>query len=770
MEIEQENEVEQQRISALDGIGQSLEGLKEEAVRWRVGFEMEWTQDYQQYNLTSRSLPPSKREGAPPPTTQEAEYRQSADNITRPKVIITASRLGDMLFPTNEANWDLGITPKPDVPEELIPPPPPGPPDESGMPTPGQPYTEEQLLEAKRAVARKACNSMRDTIRDQFGEAFYDEAGRACIFDGCLYGTGVLSGPILKNKRRHTARGRGGAYVDMIQEAKPTVEHVDLWSFFPQPSRSIEECEHAFRLHILPRRGVMNLARQPGFDRAQIARLLAAEPAHGALVTAAMERGALRPDANVVLSGRYEVWQYRGPIRKAGFQAFVDGLVAQGAIKPGEAQEVLLALDSDHLHEIDAEVWFSQGVVIKMALSTLAPGELGYYVFNYEKNPNSIFGHGVAYLCRDDQHATTQLWRAMMLNSMMSAGPQIGVRKDLLVAQPGDARANTLSADRPRVWALSNDTDDIKKALSVFVIPNVTAQIMALYERAKANADEHTMTPLIAQGEPTSAVPTSSGMAMLMNAANVVMRRLAKAFDDQITVPLVSAFYDWNMVNNPDESIRGDYCVIPKGASYLLIKDVQAQHLQLATQLFSTNPVLAPYMKGKVFADKNIEMLDMAPNEMLYTEEQVAEIQAKQGEQPDPDTLKAQADIATAEAAKVRAEAEAAYNQHRMEWEREERNLKHAETMADIQARERIQEMQLQVSQNQLAAKLADMESKERVEMQRIIATLTAEGAKVDLGQYAADIKAQVEAEKIVSNEAKVEKEIRAEQPNPKIQ
>lgn len=755
-DLEAMQAAEDARIAALDGIGASLEGMKDAAVVWRGEFEAEWAQDYAQYNTAARTLAPTKRTGSNPSTTEDAEYRQTADNITRPKVIITASRLGDMLFPTNEANWDLQASPKPDVPDELLPPPPPGPPDEQGNPTQSAGYTPEQKAQAQRDVAAKRALGMRTQIADQLGECKYDEAGRTTIFEGCLYGTGVMFGPALKTYRSHSFSSQGGYNAQMKEAAQPCMEYVDLWSFFPQPSRNINECEHAFRLRVLPKRGVRQLAHQPGFDKAQIARLLMQEPQHGAMLNGLLERGSVRPDTDVVLKDRYTVWQYRGPMPKEGFAAFLAGMQAQGVMDQ-ETVDVLLAdLDANPMHEFDCEVWFSQGIVIKMAPSTLAPGELGYYVWNYEENPNSIFGRGVAYLCRDDQHATNQLWRAMMLNSMMSAGPQIGVRKGSLIAQPGGGRDMTFAADKPRVWAMNDDVQDIKQCLSVFIIPNVTDKILGLYERSKANADEHTMTPMIAQGEPTQAVPTSSGMAMLMNAANVVMRRLAKAWDDSITVPAIGAFYDWNMANNPDPEIKGDYCVIPKGSSYLLIKDVQAQHIQFATQLFATNPALAPYMKANVFARKNIEMLDLVPDEMLYTDEEVEERQKQAGQQPDAETIKANAALQTAQAAAKRADSEAQINADKLEWEKTDRAMTHDERMADTAARERIQEMQLKGQQLAIIQRMAEMQSSERIQMQEIIADLQKHGGTLDLGQYVADANARINAEKIASNESNV--------------
>ena len=50
-------------------------------------------------------------------------------------------------------------------------------------------------------------------------------------------------------------------------------------------------------------------------------------------------------------------------------------------------------------------------------------------------------------------------------------------------------------------------------------------------------ADQETGIPLMLQGENASAPGTVGGMTMLMNATSVVLRRLVKQYDDQITKP-----------------------------------------------------------------------------------------------------------------------------------------------------------------------------------------------------------------------------------------
>jgi hypothetical protein len=171
-----------------------------------------------------------------------------------------------------------------------------------------------------------------------------------------------------------------------------------------------------------------------------------------------------------------------------------------------------------------------------------------------------------------------------------------------------------------------------------------------------------------------------------------------------------------------------------------------------------------------VFARKNVEMLDISPDEMLYTDDQVAENAAQQGEQPDPDTIKAQAAMAVAEAQKARAEAETALTQHRIEWEREERMLKHQETMADIEGRLSIQNAQLEGQRLTLYTAMAKMESAERVAMQRIIADLEKSGGQLNAQQYQADLTARMRAEEIASREHSLEREIAVEGADVKVQ
>lgn len=754
---EESEEIEQakaRQAQILDDLGQSLEGLKDTAVTHRREVEQRWLLDLQQYHSAGTKGLLTNKEG---PATEE--YRKTSDNITRPKVMLVASRLGDMLFPTNEPNWDLEHSPDPQMPTGSY--------AETGED--GSPLPPAVVASNKITAAKTAANAMRTACADNLAEANYSAHGRNAIFDSVLYGSGVVKGPFAKYRKRITWGGEGGNQLTYTQEPGPDVTHVDLWNFFPQPSRNMDECEHTFELHMMPPMRLRQLAKQPGFSAFQINKLLKLTPSLGSLASGAfIERRTAMPEkvgTTVNLDGRFPVWEYHGPIPKDALISFISALAADGGVPPEAMQKIIESLQKDDLNQVDAEVWMSQGIVLRAMLrQTDECGRLDYYVYNYEKDPDDIFGYGVPYLCRDDQEAVKMVWHAMMLNTMMSAGPQIGVRKGML--EPNQGGSYDFSCTRPRVWVMTEDAQDIKEAISVFNIPNVVGRMLPVYQQIKANADEHTMMPAVAQGEPTKGVPTTGGMAMLMNAANVVMRRLAKQWDDDITLPLIDALVGWNLRHNPDEAIRGDFSTVPKGASHLLIKDVQAQHIQFATQLFTSNPLLQPYMKPGPWARANIDILELNGQDMLYTDDEVKANQEAQAQQPDPEVLKAQALQAQAEAAQKRADAEARAKDAEIAFNKWDRQLDNQERMVELQVRDRAMMLQTQGARYSYLHKLAELDSKERIQMEQIAADLHIAEADQELSRYEIDFKGSLKATELVNHENKTAAEIAVESKN----
>jgi hypothetical protein len=579
------------------------------------------------------------------------------------------------------------------------------------------------LLQGLREHTERACKNMRMTIDDQLQESCYADEGRMAILDACLYGTGVIKGPFVESVPK-MEYGEDGVHISYVEELKPRVKYTDLWNFYPQPCRAFTEAEHCFELHLIHRSGFQKLAKQPGFDPKAINELLKGEPSLGSL-TSGIINNRVRVDSTGTLNvkGRYPLWEYHGPLPKEALIAFMHNLKSQELVDDAEFCACIEAVEDDELNEVQCEVWFCMGKVLKAVLKPVQEEYRMYHVFNLEKNPDDWAGFGVAYRLRDDQQAIDMTYHAAMLNTLMSSGPQIGVVKSMLEPMGPGQKAYDLRCVKPKVWAMNSEATDIKQALSVFTIPNVTQHILPVYERIKQNADEHIMSPPVVSGEESRPGLVASGMAMQMNAANVIMRMFAKGFDAEVTLPLLRAFYLWNMEYSDDISIKGDYDIIPKGSSHLLVKDIQAQHLQFLTTILGSNQETAVYIKWGNLVRKNVGLLDFHPDELVHTDEEVEVIRQRMAENqpPDPDMLKAEAQIQHAQARQQEAQSRLEVAGRQAQAVETKNELNYEAQMADLEFKREIAVLNAQMKEQELLIAMAKMEQSERMKMMELM-------------------------------------------------
>lgn len=686
------------RINVMDAIGQTLEGLLKEAVMFRTDHEREWAADIRQFE-TGRAYESSMIQPTKQYSSSES-WQVASDNITRYATVTYAARLGDMLFPTSDRNWDIDHTPDPELPPEVM-----ANLEESLRQIIGEgKVSEERALAMKddliNAVASKRVDRMRTKIDDQLAECGYNDEGRKAIMDACKIGHGVIKGPFAKARRRRRYMADQG-YRAVVEEVltEPVVKWVDPWMVYPRPCRRIEDCPGVFELHEMSARRVDELRIQPGFSSQQVNRLLKMKPSWSPVIGTLT---TLQYIDDVTLSARQEnycVFEYNGEMPQEAVIAFIGQLMDEASISEDQAQELRSFVQDSNAVHLDCNVWFSQGVVLKIAVSPVDVDSCMYKFFAFEKHEASPFGKGVPRILRDPQFSIQQLWSAMHLNALMSSAPQIAILKGALEAEGGGTDGKKdLSFTKPRVWSFTGDVSDIRQAMQVFTVTNTIGGSMPVYERAKQNAQEQTMLPLISQGEPTQAVQTSSGMAMLMNASNVVQRRLAAEFDASITTPLIEAMYDWNMQHGPDD-LKGDYRIVARASSHLLVKDIQAQHFFYALSQYAANPNLAPRMKWDAWAEEGLRIMDISPSKYLMSQEEIDAQQAAMAEQqppPDPAAIRAEAAMQDAKTRAQTAQVNAQIAQERLALQREDRALDYEDRIADRETRERIAQVGLQ--------------------------------------------------------------------------
>jgi hypothetical protein len=108
--------------------------------------------------------------------------------------------------------------------------------------------------------------------------------------------------------------------------------------------------------------------------------------------------------------------------------------------------------------------------------------------------------------------------RAMLNNAGKSAGSQVVLDRSCITPANGTAPTTGLTPDK--IWFKNADSpamDDVRKAFTIFNIPNVTPQMMEIINYGMQLAEESTSIPLITQGQDGPTTPDTLGATQLQN-------------------------------------------------------------------------------------------------------------------------------------------------------------------------------------------------------------------------------------------------------------
>lgn len=684
---------EKEAVDRMSALGATLERIAQDTVGQRQPIEKRWLDDLKQYN--GEMLPQDKG--------KTDENRSSITvKITRARTNTGEARLFDMLFPTDDKNWGVRTSPIPALPPGMNEDDPLA--DDSGKPlrdpATGEPVRASDMRSAEMAIAHDRAKAMERRIDDQLTESLYSSIARDVLHDACLWGSGILKGPIVEESTQRVwvpkidQQGRENWILSFVQNFTPVVARTDPWNFFPEigPLR-VSDCEHILERHLLNKRQVHKLARQPGFIASQIRKVLESEPNfdvsgeyHEMLRISGMQPS---------IDNRYVFWEYHGLLDKADLVAINPKLL-------------LNAKDIENPLELyEGVVWFCNGIVVKAIIEPLDTGEFPYSVFNWEKDDSSILGFGIPYVMRNTQRVIDASWRMTMDNAGLSAGPQIVVNSGLI--KPADGHWNVHAR---KIWIAENDKADISKAFSTFEVSSHISELMTIFNTAMGLVDEETNMPLIVRGSSTTDVSkTAGGMALLQNNANVILRRQVKNWDDDATTPLIRRFCDWNMQYSNDNSIKGDMKPDARGSSVLLVREIEAQNIVAGMQ-FLDHPILGKFHKPYPLLRRAWKAMQVDPQEVLVGEDEAERIvkSIQEGSNVPPEVQAAQIEAQT-------KEKELALKQQQIEAENYRAELQQQTKLAELAQKSELTIEQLRTQFG--IAKLKDKTERDKTVIER---------------------------------------------------
>lgn len=493
--------------------------------------------------------------------------------LTEVKCRAAESWLRDILLDTGFPPWDMQPTPIPDLA-----------PDQTEqiqqafaervvglIQQTGQAPSPADMMEMKELVAQEyrfkilqaaqtRVDGMKTRIDDQFAQGGWADAFNEFITDLVTFPCAFIKGPIVR-RQRHLGwvKGPDGrTTVEASERLAPEFERVSPFNIYPEPGITRLNDGYLFEYHKLSRSALADLIGVPGYDDAAIRKAIEAGP------------GQSWVSETIETQREEEERKYYTEMRPTDI---FDALEFWGKVSGKMLREWGMDVEEvpDEAREYDANVWMVGNYVIKAVLNYDPLGEKPYAKTSFIKTPGAFWGRGIPEIIEDLQNICNAAARALVNNMAVASGPQVEVNLDRI---PPNEDITQLYPWK--IWQTLNDPLGSSAPAVRFNQPTDNATtLMAVYERFSRLADDHSGIPAYIYGDVDvrGAGRTASGLSMLMGSAGKGIRQVVMHIDTDVTKPVVKRQFVYNMRYDPDESIKGDADIIPRGAINLAVRE-----------------------------------------------------------------------------------------------------------------------------------------------------------------------------------------------------
>lgn len=436
--------------------------------------------------------------------------------------------------------------------------------------------------------AMVAAKKMEKKIHDQLDESNANKHLRSMAFEMALFGTGVMKGPFASNKE-YPHWDDDGKYTPLIKTV-PEASHVSIWNFYwDSDASNTDDCQYVIERHKLSKTQLRALKRRPHFRANVIDQLVE----QGESYIKKYWEDDLKDFAPSFGVERFEVLEYWGNID-------VDMLIDNDIDIPVEFEDA---------GELQANIWYCNGKIIRLVLNPFKPSKIPYYAVPYELNPYSLAGVGIAENMDDTQTLMNGFMRMAVDNAVLSGNLVFEIDETNLV--PGQ----DFSVYPGKVFRRQGGAPG--QSLFGTKFPNVAAENLQLFDKARQLSDESTGLPSFAHGQTgvSGVGRTASGISMLMNAASGGIKTVIKNVDDYLLAPLGKAFFNFNMQFDYDPAIKGDLEVSAQGLNSLAQTEIRSQRLMQFLQIASS-PALMPFAKFPYIIREIAKSMELDPDKV----------------------------------------------------------------------------------------------------------------------------------------------------------
>ncbi len=422
-----------------------------------------------------------------------------------------------------------------------------------------QKYEEDLQDEAQHNIlmeAERRADRMADKIDDQLMAGGWAEAFWAVISDLVTLKAAILKGPVVRRRKQQKWEQDPASQQWQVQVEEtliPEFDRVSPFDAYPEPGSTSFDDGYFFERHMLTRADLESMIGVPGFSESAIRSALEDYGKKG-------YRTILPTDSQLLL-------MFTGSTLGLMDEYKIEALEFWGSAQGSDLIDWGLPKDGiDPQLNYDINAWLIGNYTIRAIINPDRLGRKPYSKDSFERIPGAWWGKGLPELMADLQDVCNAVARAIVNNCSLASGPQVEINIE---------RCKDAEQIYPwKIWESTNKQMLDGPAIKFWQPQLIVADLMRVYETFANMSDDQTGVPRWSYGTTNvgGAGGTSSGLSMLMTSASRSIKEVISHLD-KIVGETISRTYDFNMMYDPDENIKGDAKIIARGSTSLLAKE-----------------------------------------------------------------------------------------------------------------------------------------------------------------------------------------------------
>lgn len=483
----------------------------------------------------------------------------------------------------------------------------------------GDKLREDAERELRKAAKRRA-QRMERVISDRQAQGGWEEALDGFVEDFVTYPAAFLHGPIYRRQKRLQW---GDGWTPKVTDA-PVQTWERISPFDVYPALGSVDCQTGDMIvrRRFQRSELHDLKGLPGYQDAEIDKALR-EYSAGHL------EGWLWSEAERQRLEAETTYLFLTP------PGIIDALDYWGSVPGWQLMAWGVADDLEPTRDYECNVLMVGRFVVYCALNPNPVGTRPYRKACYDEIPGSFWGRSIPDLIATQQQMCNAITCAVADNLGDASSFQAWVHIDRLA----DGEQSLEIVPR-KVWQLKSDpTQGTNPGVGFFAPPNNAPTFMQMLAEWEQRADDASGVPryTYGNGAAAGAGDTASGLAMLMNNAAKGLRRAIANIDLRVIQPTIADAFVNEMLYNPDESIKGDCIIVPRGAAAILIKE-SAQLRRTQFLAATANPIDMAIIGAKGRAAllrevvQSMELPPIVPEDEELEQREAAQAEAQQAQ------------------------------------------------------------------------------------------------------------------------------------------